>query len=86
MKLLTKDLLKEYGFTENKTRSNSIITVMTRDAIDIIIKHGECYYSNMGVDHPLRDTASLRKLYKELKGEKLKPIPRNLTSLRGSFL
>lgn len=78
MKLLTKDLLKEYGFAENKIRSNSIITVMTKETIDVIIKHGECYYSNKGVDYPLRDTASLRKLYKELTGEELKPNSGNL--------
>lgn len=83
MKLLTKELLKEYGFTEDKIRSNSIITVMTRDTVDIIVKHGECYYSAMGVDHLLRDTASLRKLYKELKGEMLKPQSGNV---KGSLL
>jgi hypothetical protein len=78
MKLLTKDLLIEYGFTENKIRSNSLITVMSRGTVDVIIKHGECYYSAMGVDLPLRDMAALRKLYKLLKGEELKPNPNSL--------
>jgi hypothetical protein len=78
MKLLTKDLLKEYGFTEDKIKSNALITVMTRDGFDIIIKHGEYYYSEKGIDRLLRDTASLRKLYKELKGEDLRLKPGNL--------
>lgn len=75
MKLLSEDLLKEYGFTEKPHIANrQIIKVMTRDNIDIVIKDDGIYYSNLGIDYPLRDTASLRKLYKEVRSKELKPI------------
>jgi hypothetical protein len=74
MKLLSEDLLKEYGFLENTDKSTSTIKIMTRDKIDIAIKNDGIYYSNMGFDYPLKDTASLRKLYKELRSEDLKPL------------
>jgi hypothetical protein len=47
---------------------------MTREKIDIAIKTDGIYYTNLGFDYPLRDTASLRKLYKELRREDLKII------------
>ena len=47
---------------------------MTRDKIDIAIKNDGIYYTNMGFDYPLKDTTSLKKLYKELRSEDLKPI------------
>jgi hypothetical protein len=73
MKLLNEDHLKEYGFTEKPHASNNIIIkVMTFDNIDIVIKHDGIYYTNLGFDYPLKDTASLRKLYKELKSKELK--------------
>lgn len=81
MKLLSEDLLKEYGFTEKPHISNRvIIKVMTRDNIDITIKEDGIYYTNLGFDYPLRDTAALRKLYKEIKSEDLKPVNPNIIS------
>lgn len=75
MKLLNEDLLKEYGFTEKPHVANRhIIKIMTRDNIDIVIKDDGIYYSNLGFDYPVRDTAGLRKLYKELKSQELKPL------------
>lgn len=75
MKLLSEDLLKEYGFSENPLKaSRNIIKVMTRDKIDIVIREDGIYYSNMGIDYPLKDTAALKKLYKELRREDLKPV------------
>lgn len=75
MKLLSEDQLKEYGFIEN---SNKVIPnalkIMTRDSIDIVIREDGIFYSNMGFDYPLNDTAALRKLYKELRKEDLKPL------------
>jgi hypothetical protein len=79
MKLLSEDLLKEYGFVEKPHIANrSIIKVMTRDNIDIIIKEDGICYSNMGFDYPLKDIAALRKLYKELKSQDLKPSNANI--------
>lgn len=72
MKILTEDLLKEYGFEENKEKSNPHVKVYTRDKVDISIKSDGIYYSNLGFDYPLRDTASLRKIYKEIRNEELK--------------
>ncbi|MES2514720.1 MAG: hypothetical protein V4580_11275 [Bacteroidota bacterium] len=75
MKLLTEDLLKEYGFTEkphNSTRH--IVKIMSRDKMDVVIRDDGIYYSNLGIDYPIRDTSGLRKLYKELKGEELKAV------------
>jgi hypothetical protein len=68
MKLLSEDLLKEYGFVENTMKSTPIAKIMTRDKNDGI------YYTNLGFDYPLKDTAALRKLYKEIRSEDLKPI------------
>jgi len=75
MKLLNEDLLKEFGFTEKPHVANRVIVkVMTRDNIDIVIKEDGIYYSNMGFDYPLRDSAALKKLYKEIRSEELKAI------------
>ena len=70
MKLLSEDLLKEYGFVENKDKSKQNVKIFTRDKIDIAIKNDGIYYSNLGFDYPLKDTASLRKIYKELRDER----------------
>jgi hypothetical protein len=74
MKLLSTDLLKEYGFTEDHIKSNHIITVLTRDKVDIVLKDNHFYYSNMGIDYPLSDIAGLQKLYKELRSRELVPV------------
>lgn len=80
MKLLSEDLLKEYGFTEDAIKSTSNVKVMTKNKFDIVIKNDGMYYHNLGVDYLLRDTATLRKLYKEVRSEDLKPINSNLLS------
>ncbi|MDO9001152.1 MAG: hypothetical protein Q7W45_15415 [Bacteroidota bacterium] len=80
MKLLSIDLLKEHGFIENVIKTNSRLIVMTKDEIDIIIKNDNTfYYSNNDVDYTLKDIAALRKLYRELRNEDLKPS-KNLNS------
>lgn len=73
MKLLNEDILKEYGFMENVDKSTANVKLFTRDKIDIAIKSDGIYYTNMGFDYPLIDTAALRKLYKEVRNEDLKP-------------
>ncbi len=74
MKILTEDLLREYGFIDNPSKSSTRIKIMTRNDFDISIKTDGIYYSNLGFDYPLRDTAALRKLYKEVKNEELKLV------------
>lgn len=75
MEVLNEDLLKTYGFTEKNHMSNNIIIkVMTYDNINLVIKHDGIYYSNMGFDYPLKDTDSLKKLYKELRSKDLKTV------------
>lgn len=80
MKLLSEDLLKEYGFTEKPhVAARNVIKIMTKDNFDIVIREDGIYYSNVGIDYPLRDIASLRKLYKENKKVDLKPINPNIS-------
>lgn len=75
MKLLCEQLLSEYGFFENKEKTTRFVKTYTRDRMDISLKEdGSYYYSNMGFDYPLKDLAGLRKLYKELRREELKPL------------
>ncbi|MCC6448433.1 MAG: hypothetical protein IT215_07095 [Chitinophagaceae bacterium] len=74
MKLLSEDLLKEYGFIENSEKSKPHIKIFTRNKIDITVKVDGFFYTNMGFDYPLKDSAALRKIYKELRNEELKPI------------
>lgn len=72
MEPLNEDHLKAFGFTEKTHMSNNIIIkVMTYDNINLVIKQDGIYYSNMGFDYPLKDTASLKKLYKELRSKEL---------------
>ena len=75
MKLLCDQLLSEYGFFENKEKTTRFVKIFSRDRLDIILKDdGSFYYSNMGFDYPLKDLTGLRKLYKELRREELKPL------------
>jgi hypothetical protein len=75
MKLINKDILLDYGFVENESKSLNDNTVMTRDKIDIVIKSdGTTWYSNMGFDYPVKDVAALRKLYKEIRNIELNSI------------
>lgn len=75
MEPLTEEQLKEYGFTEKMHDANGvIIKVMTLDNIDILIKQDGIYYTNMGFDYPIKDTSSLKKLYKELRSKELKAV------------
>jgi hypothetical protein len=72
MNLLTKELLKEYYFAENKQKSSIGLEILSRDCINIISKKDKFYYSSKGFDYPLRNMLALKKLYKELKQEDLK--------------
>jgi hypothetical protein len=75
MKLLSKELLKEYGFVMDMDKSDSRVALMRMKDFEIIIKEGgNFYYSNLGIDYPLKDLAGLRKLFKEVKGRDLKVI------------
>jgi hypothetical protein len=74
MKLLNEDILKEYGFIENVEKSNSLVKIMNKEKVDIAIKNDGIFYSNMGFDYPLKDLTALRKLYREIRSEELKPI------------
>jgi hypothetical protein len=74
MKLINKDILLEYGFVQNEQKSNPTAIIMTRAKVDIVIKSdGTVYYSNLGIQYPLKDLSALRKLYKEIRNTELKP-------------
>ncbi len=74
MKLLTEDLLREYGFMYNPSKSSNRVKIVSRNDFDVSIKLDGIYYVNLGFDYPLKDTATLRKVYKEVKNEELKLI------------
>lgn len=75
MKLLTKDILREYGFADDVAKSNVMVEVMTRDGFDILIKeNGLFFYSNFGIDYPLKDLTTLRKVFKEAKSKELTAV------------
>jgi hypothetical protein len=75
MKLINKDILSEYGFVLKEQKSNSTEIIMTRAKVDIVLKNdGTVWYSNMGIDYPLKDLSALRKLYKEIRNTDLKPL------------
>ena len=75
MKLINKDILSEYGFVLKEQKSNSTDVIMTRSKVDIVLKNdGTVWYSNLGIDYPLKDLSALRKLYKEIRNTDLKPL------------
>jgi hypothetical protein len=75
MKLINKDILSEYGFVLKEQKSNNTEIIMTRAKVDIVLKNdGTVWYSNMGIDYPLKDLSALRKLYKEIRNTDLKPL------------
>ncbi len=74
MKILTEDLLREYGFMDNPSKSSTRVKVMSRNEFDVSLKIDGIYYTNLGFDYPLRDTAALRKIYREVKCEELKLV------------
>ena len=63
-------------FHGSKSQSEEILheTHASRDNFDIVIREDGIYYTNLGIDYPLRDTAALRKFYKENKKVDLKPL------------
>ena len=75
MKLISIEVLAGYGFDEKENKIPEAIKVFSNGKIDIILKNdGGFYYRNLGFYYPLKDTAALRKLYKEVRNEELKPI------------
>jgi hypothetical protein len=80
MKLLSEDLLKEFGFVIDDTKSNHILKIYCRDKLGIVLKDNSFYYTNLGIDYPLRDLAALRRLYKEIKNTELIVMSRSIIS------
>lgn len=75
MKLISEDILREYGFVENaKIVSKDIIKVFSKDGFDVVIKLDGIFCINLGLNYPLKDTASLKRLYKEVKSKDLIPV------------
>ncbi|MDF2451605.1 MAG: hypothetical protein K0S26_1109 [Bacteroidota bacterium] len=74
MKLLSEEILKEYGFYEDLAQSHSGIKIFTREKFEIVFKQNQYSYNNLGICYPLRDLAALKKLYKENKKTDLKPV------------
>lgn len=74
MKALTLSTLNQFGFTEDTMKSNHIIKVFSKDKFEIVLKGNSFYYTNMGIDYPLADVTTLKKLYKENRSTELKPL------------
>lgn len=68
---LSREVLLEYGFSINNRMSDLRREVMTKDWLDIVIEDGNCYYSNLGINYPLKDLAGLMKFYKEVTSREL---------------
>ncbi len=73
--LISSELLATYGFKINEKKSKERITVFVRDKFEVVlVDDGSLFYSNLGFDYPLKDLAALKKLYKEVRREELKPV------------
>ncbi|MBL7921348.1 MAG: hypothetical protein JNJ40_13610 [Bacteroidia bacterium] len=73
--LINSNLLATYGFKINEKKSKERITVFYRDKFEVVlVDDGSLFYSNLGFDYPLKNLAALKKLYKEVRREELKPI------------
>jgi len=73
--ILNNDILLNYGFKINEKRSKDRLTVFIKDKFEIVmVDDGSVFYSNLGFDYPLKDLAALKKLYKEVRREELKPV------------
>ncbi len=59
MKILTEDLLSDYGFIDKSFKSTSNINVMTKNDFEISIRADGMYYTNIWIDYPINDTANL---------------------------
>jgi SiaC family regulatory phosphoprotein len=78
MKLLSIELLIEYGFVRDELKSDVSSTVLVRNNFEVILRRdGTCYYRNIGIDYPLNDLTTLKKVYKEAKKEELTIISEN---------
>ena len=73
-KVLDKAILSEYGFEINELKTKHPLTVMSKDKFEVVIgEDNTISYSNVGIQYPLKDVATLKKVYKEVKREDLKP-------------
>lgn len=74
MKLLCKIVLEEYGFNELPENIGPDV-IMAKDNFKLTLNaDGTCYYSNLGINYPVKDLTGLKKLYKEVKGVELQEI------------
>ncbi len=70
---VNRALLAEYGFEINEKKTKDHLTILSKDAFDIVIKEDDSvFYSNMGFDYPLKDLFTLKKVYKEVRRKELK--------------
>lgn len=75
MKLISRDLLNEYGFIETVNKEKAKGIALTKNNFTVILKEdGECFFISMGIAYPLKDLTALKKLYKEVRSEELKEI------------
>lgn len=73
--ILNSELLATYGFKINEKKSKERLTVFYKDKFEVVlVDDGSLFYSNLGFDYPLKDLAALKKLYKEVRREELKPL------------
>lgn len=71
-RVVDKNLLTEYGFQQIEEKTKELLTVMAKDKFEVVIAaDGSVVYSNMGFDYPLKDLATLKKVYKEVRRKEL---------------
>lgn len=71
MNSLSTDILSDFGFVRNQARSTALGEVFSRGRFHVIFKDGGFFYSNLGIDYPLKDPDTLRRLFREVTSQEL---------------
>ena len=72
MKTMSEELLIQYGFEVSDVKNKSIIKTYSKNNFVVVMeKDGSFYYSNVGIEYPLKNEDDLQKIYFEARREKL---------------
>jgi len=72
MKAVSEELLVQYGFESIEVKQKGIIkTFLKNNFVVVMEQDGLFYYSNVGIEYPLKNEDDLQKIYLEALREKL---------------